>query len=376
VTLNVNSPHARDIRSHLHPYTNADQHQTIGPHIFVRGEGIYVYDDAGKRYIEGLAGLWCAALGFSEKRLVDAATRQLNTLPFYHNFSHKAVEPAIELADYLVSRAPTPMSKVFFTNSGSEANDTAIRLIRHYWVLKGEPKRRIIISRKNAYHGSTIAAGSMGGMAHVHAHSYPVYEGFRHIIDPYWYGEAKDGESPQAFGIRAARALEEEILAVGPENVAAFAGEPPPAPVIAPQTSGDAAAPKDDAARMEVSGKVQLDLIYDFKKVDPAWNTTLRPSKIPINCPGGTPGANDPGCGKDGETIISPRQTAISFKGFVPTQAGQLKTDLSLDLFNVGGANTGFRLLRAWGEVGAFGAGPLGPACRGRLRLSAHAQRW
>ncbi len=137
---------------------------------------------------------------------------------------------------------------------------------------------------------------------------------------------------------------------------AAFAGEPPPAPVIGPQASGDAAAPKDDAARIEVSGKVQLDLIYDFKKVDPAWNTTLRPSKIPINCPG-SPGTNDPGCGKDGETIVSPRQTAISFKGFVPTQAGQLKTDLSLDLFNVGGANTGFRLLRAWGEVGAFGAG-------------------
>ena len=137
---------------------------------------------------------------------------------------------------------------------------------------------------------------------------------------------------------------------------AAFAGEPPPAPVIAPQTTGDAAAPKGDAARMEVSGKVQLDLIYDFKKVDPAWNTTLRPSKIPINCPG-LAGTNDPGCGKDGETIVSPRQTAISFKGFVPTQAGQLKTDLSLDLFNVGGANTGFRLLRAWGEVGAFGAG-------------------
>jgi hypothetical protein len=137
---------------------------------------------------------------------------------------------------------------------------------------------------------------------------------------------------------------------------AAFAGEPPPAPVIAPQTSGDAPAPKDDAARIEISGKVQLDLIYDFKKVDPAWNTTLRPSKIPINCPG-SPGTNDPGCGKDGETIVSPRQTAISFKGFVPTQAGQLKTDLSLDLFNVGGANTGFRLLRAWGEVGAFGAG-------------------
>jgi hypothetical protein len=136
----------------------------------------------------------------------------------------------------------------------------------------------------------------------------------------------------------------------------AFAADPPPAPVIAPNTSGDKPAPKDDAARLEVSGKVQLDLIYDFKSVDPAWNTTLRPSKIPINCPGPT-GTPDAGCGKDGETVFSVRQTAISFKGFVPTQAGQLKTDLSLDLFNVGGANTGFRLLHAWAEMGAFGVG-------------------
>ena len=130
------------------------------------------------------------------------------------------------LSRKLAELAPGNLNQVFFGSSGSESNDTAIRLIRHYWVLKGEPKRRIIISRKNAYHGSTIAAGSMGGMAHVHAHSYPVYEGFRHIMDPYWYGEAKEGESPEAFGLRAARALEDEILAVGPENVAAFAGEP------------------------------------------------------------------------------------------------------------------------------------------------------
>jgi len=138
---------------------------------------------------------------------------------------------------------------------------------------------------------------------------------------------------------------------------AVFAADPPPAAVIAPQTSGDAKAPKDEPARMEVSGKVQLDLIQDFNKVDPKWNTTLRPSTIPINCPG--PGAFgfDPGCGKNGETVFSVRQTAISFKGFVPTQAGQLKTDLSLDLFNVGGANTGFRLLHAWAEIGAFGVG-------------------
>jgi hypothetical protein len=205
-------------------------------------------------------------------------------------------------------------------------------------------------------------------------------EDYRHVVDRVlsrlygspefraeytkWFGQPDERAALSSAGGATGVNQEETNMRTSPIVVlllgaawlpAAFAGEPPPAPVIAPATSGDAPAPKDDAARMEISGKVQLDLIYDFKKVDPAWNTTLRPSKIPINCPGGA--TNDPGCGKDGETIVSPRQTAISFKGFVPTQAGQLKTDLSLDLFNVGGANTGFRLLRAWGEVGAFGAG-------------------
>jgi putrescine aminotransferase len=130
------------------------------------------------------------------------------------------------LSRKLAELAPGDLSQVFYGSSGSESNDTAIRLIRHYWMLKGQPKRRVIISRKNAYHGSTIAAGSMGGMAHVHAQTYPLYEGFRHIVDPYWYGESEEGESLQDFGVRAARALEDEILAVGAENVAAFAGEP------------------------------------------------------------------------------------------------------------------------------------------------------
>ena len=120
----------------------------------------------GKRYIEGLSGLWCAALGFSEKRLVDAATRQLNVLPFYHNFSHKAVEPAIELADYLVGRAPAPMSKVFFTNSGSEANDTQVKLVWYYNNILGRPNKKKIIARKGAYHGITVAAGSLTGLSY------------------------------------------------------------------------------------------------------------------------------------------------------------------------------------------------------------------
>jgi DcaP outer membrane protein len=132
---------------------------------------------------------------------------------------------------------------------------------------------------------------------------------------------------------------------------AATAADEPPAPVIAPATSGDAKATKENPARLEISGKVQLDMIYDFKRVDPTWNSTLRPSTIPINCPG------DPGCGVDGETVFSVRQTAIAFNGYVPTSMGELKTEISLDLFNVGGANTAFRLLHAWAELGKFGFG-------------------
>src|SRR5262249_48847007 len=147
-------------------------------------------------------------------------------LPFYNTFFRTTHPPVVKLSRKLAEIAPDNLNQVFYGSSGSEANDTAIRLIRHYWALKGKPKRRLIISRRNAYHRSTNAARPMGGQSPRPAHSHPVYDGFRHIIDPYWYGEAEDGESPEAFGIRAARALEEEILAIGPENVAAFAGEP------------------------------------------------------------------------------------------------------------------------------------------------------
>ncbi|MFV2001593.1 MAG: aminotransferase class III-fold pyridoxal phosphate-dependent enzyme, partial [Paracoccaceae bacterium] len=163
-----NSPHARDVASHLHPFTDLAAHAKCGPHIFQRGEGIYVFDDEGKRYIEGLSGLWCASLGFSEKRLVDAATRQLNALPFYHNFAHKAVEPAIELAELLVERAPVPMSKVFFTNSGSEANDTQVKLVWYYNNILGRPDKKKIIARRGAYHGITVASASLTGLQYAH----------------------------------------------------------------------------------------------------------------------------------------------------------------------------------------------------------------
>ncbi len=221
-----NSPAARDIAYHLHPFTDLAAHARRGPAIFTRGEGVYVYDDEGRRYIEGMAGLWCASLGFSEPRLVEAARRQLEALPYYHNFAHKAVEPAIELAEHLVERAPVPMSKVFFTNSGSEANDTQVKIARYYHAVRGRPEKRKIIARRGAYHGITLAAASLTGMEYAwHGFGVPL-EGFLHTDRPhYWHG-AEPGESEEDFSERLARNLEALIEAEGPETIAAFIAAP------------------------------------------------------------------------------------------------------------------------------------------------------
>jgi len=222
----VNSPHARDVRSHLHPFTDLVALQQSGPHIFSKGEGVYVFDDAGKRYIEGLAGLWCASLGFSEKRLVAAAKRQLDTLPFYHNFAGKAVDPAIDLAEFLTSRAPVPMSHVFFTNSGSEANDTQVKLVWYYNNLLGRPNKKKIIARRGAYHGITTAAASLTGLQYAHnAFDLPI-SGILHTDCPHYYHYAEAGESEEQFAERLANKLEAQIVAEGPDTVAAFIAEP------------------------------------------------------------------------------------------------------------------------------------------------------
>ena len=215
-----------DALHHLHPFTNHSSLRGGGARVIVKGEGSYIFDSEGHRILDGMAGLWTTNVGYGRAELADAARDQMMELPFYNTFFRTTHPPVIALSKKLAEITPPHINQVFYGSSGSESNDTAIRLIRHYWQLKGEPSRRIIISRRNAYHGSTIAAGSMGGMPHVHQHSYPVYEGFRHIMDPCWFDEGRDGESLEAFGLRAAKALEDEILAVGPENVAAFAGEP------------------------------------------------------------------------------------------------------------------------------------------------------
>ena len=226
MTHQANSPHARDIANHLHPYTDLSRHDEVGPHIISGGEGIYVIDDEGKKYIEGLAGLWCASLGFSEKRLVEAANRQMEALPFYHNFAHKAVEPTIELAEFLIQHAPVPMSKVFFTNSGSEANDTQVKIVWYYNNILGRPEKKKIIARRGAYHGITLAAASLTGLQYAHnAFDVPI-KNIMHTDCPHHYHYAEEGESEDQFSTRLADNLETLINDEGPDTVAAFIAEP------------------------------------------------------------------------------------------------------------------------------------------------------
>ncbi len=221
-----NSLHALDKETLVHPYTNLAVHQEVGPHVITGGEGIYVFDDEGKRYIEGLAGLFCAGLGFSEPRLVEAATRQLKTMPFYHAFAHKSTEPGIRLAEKLLSMAPVPMSKVFFAGSGSEANDTAIKLIWYYNNAMGRPEKKKIISRRKAYHGVTVATASLTGLPFNHRDFDLPIANILHTDCPHYWRFAEPGESEEHFATRLAGNLEAMILAEGPETIAAFFAEP------------------------------------------------------------------------------------------------------------------------------------------------------
>ncbi|NLC35901.1 MAG: aminotransferase class III-fold pyridoxal phosphate-dependent enzyme, partial [Alcaligenaceae bacterium] len=217
---------SRDISYHLHPYTNAVKHKEVGPLVIERGEGIYVYDEHGKRYIEGMAGLWSVAVGFNEARLVETATQQMQKLPFYHTFTHKANNPSIALAEKLVQLTEGTMSGVFFTNSGSEANDTVIKMVWYYNNALGRTNKKKIIARKRAYHGVTVASASLTGLA-------PNHKGFdlplpqmKHVTTPHLYREGQPGETEEAFASRLAAELDAYIQQEGPETVAAFIGEP------------------------------------------------------------------------------------------------------------------------------------------------------
>ncbi|MFK8399906.1 aspartate aminotransferase family protein [Pseudomonas sp. BGr12] len=223
---NVTSLAKSDIQYLLHPYTDARAHEECGPLVIERGQGIYVYDADGKQYIEGMSGLWSVALGFNNERLIQAAEKQLRTLPFYHVFNHKSHTPGIELAELLINLAPVPMSKVFFTNSGSEANDTAIKLIWYRNNAIGKPEKKKIISRQNAYHGVTIASASLTGLpANQRGFDLPM-AGVHHVSCPHFYRYGLPGETEDEYSDRLAKELENKIIVEGPETVAAFIGEP------------------------------------------------------------------------------------------------------------------------------------------------------
>ncbi len=221
-----NSPEARDIEYHMHPYTNARRHQEIGPLVLERGEGVHVFDSAGNSYIEAMAGLWSVAVGFSEERLVAAATEQMRKLPYMHSFAHRSHGPAIDLAEKLIQLAPVPMSKVFFTNSGSEANDTVMKLLWYRSNAMGQPQRKKIISRLRGYHGITIASGSLTGLPYNHMSFDLPLPGIMHVGCPHFWREGRDGESEEDFATRLAQELEDTIQREGPDTIAAFIGEP------------------------------------------------------------------------------------------------------------------------------------------------------
>ena len=217
---------ARDIEAVLHPYTNLATHRTNGPLVIARGKGIYVYDEQGKSYIEGLAGLWCAALGFADEELVEAAVEQMRKLPFYHQFSGKSHDPGIALAEKLKELAPVPMSKVFFTNSGSEANDTQVKLAWYYNNARGRPDKKKIISRRNAYHGVTVASASLTGLPSVHRDFDLPIAGILHTDCPHYWRNGEPGESEEAYTARVLRSLQALIDHEGAETIAAFIAEP------------------------------------------------------------------------------------------------------------------------------------------------------
>ena len=221
-----NSAASRDKAYYLHPYTNLKTHEDVGPLVIERGEGVHVFDDSGKAYIEGMAGLWCTSLGFGEERLVEAATRQMRKLPFYHAFTHKAHDPGIDLAEALIKIAPVPMSKVFFTNSGSEANDTVVKLVWYYNNALGRPHKKKIIARQKGYHGVTVASASLTGLPHLHRDFDLPIAGILHTDCPHFYRYGEEGETEEDFATRLADQLEQLILAEGPDTIAAFIAEP------------------------------------------------------------------------------------------------------------------------------------------------------
>ncbi len=221
-----NSAASRDIEYHVHGYTNLKKHEEIGPFIIERAEGVRIYDDTGRGYIEGMAGLWCTSLGYNEERLIDAATKAMRELPYCHSFGHMAPAVTIELCEKLISMAPEGISKVLFANSGSEAIDLAVKLVWYYHNAIGKPEKKKIIARNKGYHGVTVAAASLTGLPHLHNDFDLPIDRILHTDCPHYYRFGNDGESEEEFATRCAENLEKMILDEGPETVGAFFAEP------------------------------------------------------------------------------------------------------------------------------------------------------
>ncbi len=222
----LSNAQTRDIEALLHPYTNAVTHRRVGPHLIESGEGVHVFDDQGRKYIEGLAGLWCCGLGFGDAELIEAAREQLAKLPYYHLFGGRTHEPAIELAEKIKELYPLPMARVFFANSGSEANDTQVKLIWYLMNALGKPAKKKIISRQRGYHGVTLVTASMTGLPLNHGSFDLPFDYVKHTTCPHFWRAGEPGETEAEFSTRMARDLENLILAEGPDTVAAFIAEP------------------------------------------------------------------------------------------------------------------------------------------------------
>jgi putrescine aminotransferase len=214
-----------DAAHHLHPFSHGHALNAKGARVITRAKGVTLTDSDGNEYLDGMAGLWCVNIGYGREELAEAAARQMKELPYYNTFFQTTHAPVIALAERIANLTPYDLNHIFFASSGSEANDTNIRLVRTYWEAKGKPSKRAIISRKNAYHGSSMGSASLGGMAAMHAQGGMPIPDIHHIDQPYWYGEGGDTD-PEEFGKVRARQLEQKILELGADNVAAFIGEP------------------------------------------------------------------------------------------------------------------------------------------------------
>ncbi len=215
-----------DNNHHLHPFTDSKQLHSQGPRVITRAEGVHLWDSEGNRLIDGMAGLWCVNVGYGRSELIEAASKQMSELPYYNTFFGTTTPPAAELSKKLSELTPEGLNRAFFTNSGSEANETAIKAVRFYWNLQGQPNKKKIISRHYSYHGVTMATASLSGLEDMHPQSdLPLAGLVEHIEAPYWYQHGGDMEYEE-YGLKAARALEEKIIQLGADNVAAFIGEP------------------------------------------------------------------------------------------------------------------------------------------------------